>query len=72
MSEERLELQISQGVAVMTLNDPEVLNALSAPMTRGLAAALDVIEDPGNGVRCVVMTGAGRGFCAGANLTGPG
>jgi 2-(1,2-epoxy-1,2-dihydrophenyl)acetyl-CoA isomerase len=69
MTDERIDLQISHGVGVVTLDHPEVLNALSAPMLDGLAAALDVIEDPGNGVRCVLMTGAGRAFCAGANLT---
>ena len=70
MTDERIDLQVSHGVGVVTLDDPEVLNALSAPMLRGLSGALDVIEEPGNGVRCVLVTGAGRGFCAGANLTG--
>jgi 2-(1,2-epoxy-1,2-dihydrophenyl)acetyl-CoA isomerase len=70
MSYERIELSVSGGVGVLTLCDPDVLNALSTPMLRGLGAALDAVEDLGSGVRCVMMTGAGRAFCAGANLTG--
>jgi 2-(1,2-epoxy-1,2-dihydrophenyl)acetyl-CoA isomerase len=70
MTDERIDLRISHGVGVVTLNDPEVLNALSTPMLRGLSAALDVIEDPQGGVRCMLLTGAGRAFSAGANLTG--
>jgi 2-(1,2-epoxy-1,2-dihydrophenyl)acetyl-CoA isomerase len=70
MSYELIDLHISEGVAVMTLEDPKSLNAVSTPMLRGMNSALDVIEDPAMGVRCVLMTGAGRGFSAGANLTG--
>ncbi len=70
MSYERIDLRISDGVAAVTLDDPESLNAVSTPMLRGLNAALDAIEDPSNGVRCVLVTGAGRAFCSGANLTG--
>ena len=70
MSYELITMQITKGVAVLTLDDPESLNAVSTPMLRGMSAALDVVEDPANGVRCVLMIGAGRAFSAGANLTG--
>jgi enoyl-CoA hydratase/carnithine racemase len=54
-------------VAVLTLNRPERLNAISGPMLRQLSAAL-VEADRDPSVRCVVLTGAGRGFCAGLDL----
>ena len=68
MEFERAKLDIEGPVGVVTLNHPEVMNAVSAEMLGGLMNALDQIEDPKNGVRCMLMTGAGRGFCAGANL----
>jgi 2-(1,2-epoxy-1,2-dihydrophenyl)acetyl-CoA isomerase len=68
----RVKLDIQDQVAILTLNHPEVMNAVSSEMLSGLMSAIDEIEAPANGVRCVVMTGAGRGFCAGANLqSGP-
>ena len=55
-------------VLTITLNRPDVLNALDAAVHRGLAAALkDAARDAG--VRAVVLTGAGRGFCVGQDLT---
>jgi 2-(1,2-epoxy-1,2-dihydrophenyl)acetyl-CoA isomerase len=68
MEFERAKLEIDGNVGILTLNHPEVMNAVSAEMLGGLMNAIDEIENPKNGVRCVVMTGAGRGFCAGANL----
>jgi 2-(1,2-epoxy-1,2-dihydrophenyl)acetyl-CoA isomerase len=56
-------------VAILTLNHPEMLNAASARMMRGLIAALDHIE--AGDFRAIVLTGEGRGFCSGANLTEP-
>ena len=56
-------------VAILRFNHPEVLNAIGADMLEGLAAAIREVQDPNNGARCLVITGAGRGFCAGANLT---
>src|SRR3954451_7600943 len=50
--------------AVLTLNRPDRLNAISAPMLRALSEAL-VEADRAPEVRCIVLTGAGRGFCAG-------
>jgi 2-(1,2-epoxy-1,2-dihydrophenyl)acetyl-CoA isomerase len=55
------------GVAILTLNQPEILNAVSATMMRGVLAALDFIESEAK-FRALVFTGAGKGFCAGANL----
>src|SRR6202158_1929121 len=64
----RAKLEIEGPVGILTLNHPEVMNAVSPEMLGGLMQAIDAIEDVKNGMRCVVMTGAGRGFCAGANL----
>ena len=61
----------SGNVAVLTFNHPEVLNAIGADMLEGLEAALREVQDPNNGARCLLITGAGRGFCAGANLADP-
>ncbi len=55
------------GVAALTLNRPDRLNALTAPLIDGLRAALsDAEADPE--VRAVLLRGAGRGFCAGQDL----
>lgn len=56
-------------VAVLTLNNPEQLNALGPGVTEGLVAALDAARDAGD-VRAIVVTGAGRGFCSGAQFGG--
>jgi 2-(1,2-epoxy-1,2-dihydrophenyl)acetyl-CoA isomerase len=63
------EVETSRDGAVLTitLNRPDVLNALNNDMHRGLAAALKDARD--GGVRAVVITGAGRGFCVGQDLT---
>lgn len=57
------------GVAVITLSDPATLNAAGLDLMAELAAATDAaIADPA--VRAIVITGEGRGFCSGANLSG--
>ena len=59
--------QVKDGVAVLTLNRPDRLNAMSRPMLDALLEALPrLAEDPAVGV--VVLTGAGRGFCAGGDV----
>lgn len=67
-------LEISRprpGVVQLTMNRPEKLNALTTEMVSGLHSALDEIAvDPE--ARVVVLTGAGRGFCAGLDLGGYG
>jgi 2-(1,2-epoxy-1,2-dihydrophenyl)acetyl-CoA isomerase len=60
---------ISDGVATFTLNRPEALNALNAPLRRELLAAFKAVARD-EAIRSVVITGAGRGFCAGADLRG--
>ena len=58
------------GVAILTLNDPQTVNAASLRMMQGCLQAMGVIEsDPQ--IRALVLTGEGRGFCSGANLTEP-
>jgi 2-(1,2-epoxy-1,2-dihydrophenyl)acetyl-CoA isomerase len=54
-------------VLTITLNRPDVLNAFNGAMHKGFSAALK--EARGPGVRAVVVTGAGRGFCVGQDLT---
>jgi 2-(1,2-epoxy-1,2-dihydrophenyl)acetyl-CoA isomerase len=63
-----IDLAISNGVALLTLSRPEVLNATSPAMIRELLLALDRIEARESGARCLLLTGAGRAFCAGADL----
>ncbi len=57
-------------VAILKLDHQEVMNAVSIDMLGGLTEALDVIEEKKAEVRCLVITGAGRAFCTGANLQG--
>jgi len=54
-------------VLVMTLNRPEVRNAIDKPLAEAIAAALDEL-DADTELRVGVLTGAGRGFCAGMDL----
>jgi 2-(1,2-epoxy-1,2-dihydrophenyl)acetyl-CoA isomerase len=68
MEFQRAKLDIEGNVGIVTLNHPEVMNAVSTEMIGGIMSALHEVEDPKNGLRCLVITGAGRGFCAGANL----
>ena len=58
---------VENGVMTVTLNRPDVLNALSEPLLEGLRSAL-VKAKADDAVRAVILTGAGRGFCAGADL----
>lgn len=68
----RVNLSVSDGVATVELNDPEKLNAVGPAMLSGLHAAIRHIQNPDYQVRCLLLTGAGRGFCSGANLAGDG
>ena len=54
----------SQGIALVTLNRPDKLNAMTSELVESLHDTFDTIADEAS-VRVVVLTGAGRGFCAG-------
>jgi enoyl-CoA hydratase/carnithine racemase len=64
-------LSVDGGVATVTLNRPEAMNAWNPAMAAGLDEALRTC-DGDDAVRAVVLTGAGRAFCAGADLRGGG
>lgn len=68
MSEDRVTIAIEDGVADVRLNRPDKLNALDRPMFDGIVAAIERLAgEPG--LRCVVLSGEGRAFCAGLDLT---
>ena len=67
MSYEEIRYEVEAGVLTLTLNRPERLNAFTSTMGHELIDAFDR-ADADDDVRAVVVTGAGRGFCAGADL----
>lgn len=70
MQFKHVTLEFDGAVAVLRLDHQEVMNAISVDMLQGLSEALDAIDERRAEVRCVVITGAGRAFCTGANLQG--
>lgn len=68
---ETLTLERRDHVAVLTLNRPDRLNAISVPLREEVGRAVAAVKDDDE-VRALVLTGAGRGFCAGADLMGTG
>jgi enoyl-CoA hydratase/carnithine racemase len=68
---ESLLYDVADGIATLTLNRPDRLNAVNATVIRELVEAFDR-ADADDGVRAVIVTGAGRAFCAGADLGGGG
>jgi 2-(1,2-epoxy-1,2-dihydrophenyl)acetyl-CoA isomerase len=67
VSSEALRYEVSERVATITLDRPEALNSLTIPLKRELLSALEAAARDRD-VRVVVMTGAGRAFCAGQDL----
>ncbi len=66
-----LLIEREDGLLSLTLNRPEQMNAMSGEMVQGATAAvMDVVEN--KSARAILLTGAGRGFCAGADLSGGG
>ena len=66
MSYKNIAIEYVDRVAILKLNAPEVLNALSPDMVQEMSAAItDILQSD---ARCLLMTGEGRAFCAGANL----
>ena len=73
MDYKRLKLTREDGLAIITLSDPTTLNAASLEMGTELHHLLATLSAPDAGARAVILTGEGRGFCSGANLSsGPG
>ncbi len=67
MAEDIVRISIDEAVAIITVNRPEVLNALNAALMEQLIAALERLDnDPA--VRCFVLTGSDRAFAAGADI----
>ena len=66
-----LAYEVEEGVSTVTLNRPDKLNAVTSVMIDELITALDD-ADADDAVRAVIVTGAGRAFCAGADLSGGG
>jgi enoyl-CoA hydratase/carnithine racemase len=71
MDFETITYEVADGVLTITLNRPDRLNAFTAQMGRELIEAFEA-SDADDDVRAVIVTGAGRAFCAGADLGGGG
>ena len=69
MSYETLHLERTGHVATLTLNRPEKLNAFNHQLTRDFHNALDELEGEFPEIRVLILTGAGRGFCSGADVS---
>ncbi len=65
---ETIRLEVEDGIATLTLNRPDKLNAFNTLMMQEMIAAFDR-TDADDSVRVVIVTGAGRAFCAGADLS---
>ena len=68
MRYEHITLECIEGVATITINRPEVLNALSMQTLDEMMDALDSVA--AMGARTLLLRGAGRAFCSGADLSG--
>ena len=65
---DRVLVQVENHVALITVNDPDRRNAVTAEISAGLRAAVDAAE-ANTDVHALIVTGAGKAFCAGADLT---
>ena len=68
MENKAVLLDIFEGIAVITLNRPERYNAVNQDLIEGINYVFSVIKNDDN-IRAVVLTGNGKGFCSGADLT---
>lgn len=69
MSDEAVLPDFDDGIATITLNRPDQMNSLSDEIKRGIDSALDAVNDRDD-VRCIVLEGNGRAFCAGGDVGG--
>ena len=69
MDYKRLKITIEDGLAIVTLSDPATLNAASLEMGTELHHVMASLSAPDAAARAIVLTGEGRGFCSGANLS---
>jgi enoyl-CoA hydratase/carnithine racemase len=65
----QIRYEVSESIATITLNRPEKMNAFTGVMMREMLEVFDVI-DADDSVRAVIVTGEGKAFCAGADLSG--
>ena len=65
----KISLEVSDNIGIMRFNDPTVRNAVSAEMLEGIWECLNEIEKKDSKIKCLLITGEGKGFCAGANLS---
>ena len=68
MSYETLLTDLSDGIFTITINRPDKLNALNTAMIREFIDAIDTADND-DAARAIIVTGAGRAFCAGADLS---
>ncbi len=66
-TEDAVLYDVADGIATLTLNRPQTLNAMNNALMSGISACIERVRED-QSVRVVVITGAGRGFCAGADL----
>lgn len=70
MTYKTIILEVSDGVATLTLNRPDKLNALSPTLLQEAAGAIQELNN-NDDIKALIITGAGKGFCSGADLTEP-
>jgi 2-(1,2-epoxy-1,2-dihydrophenyl)acetyl-CoA isomerase len=68
MSYTQIKFETAGAIATITLNRPDKLNCFTQVMIQEVRHALDIVKAKDSGLRCLVVTGAGRGFCSGQDL----
>src|ERR1700722_20994156 len=68
MAYETIKYEVAEQILTITLNRPDKLNAFNATMQKEMIDAFDQADKDDN-IRAIIVTGAGRGFCAGADLS---